>query len=494
MADDKNLTQRSFKAASLVLVFQFAGEFIQLFLGICMARLLCPEDFGVLGMLEIFWAIGRVFVDGGFGLALIRKKEVTEEDYCSVFYYNLFLSLLFCLLMACSASWIAEFYHQPILKKTILVSIWTLPLGASIVIHNKILQRSLRQGLNALISMATIPISGGIAVYLAWKGYGVWALVWQPVISAFCRALLFYRFVKWRPRLIFSFKSLKSLFGFGSKILVTQLLNVIFWNLHSLVIGKFYNASLLGYYSRARNYANYWPKGVQAAIATVLFPAFSKMQDDIPRLKKAFRRSLGMSIFVVVFPSYLLCVLSKPLVELVLTPRWLPCVPYWWMLTCTIVFWPINVLNVQLLQARGRSDLYLLLEVIKKVLLVISIVILAFYGLMAMLWFGLFSSVLGAYLDSYFTGRELGYGLFRQLGDVMIYVVLSLVSCALAWGSYALIYPHAHWIGLIVPTAIGCICYVGMNLLLKTSASAEFIQLVVGRFPRTKRLLGRFIH
>ncbi|MBR2585409.1 MAG: lipopolysaccharide biosynthesis protein [Thermoguttaceae bacterium] len=477
-----------------MMVFQFATEFMQLFLGICLVRLLTPEDYGVLGMLAIFWAISQKFVDGGFGSALVQKKEVTEEDYCSVFYYNLFLSTFFCVVMACSASWIADFFRQPILKKTILVSMWTLPLGAVITIQHKILQRSLRQGLNALITMLTIPPSGGAALYLAWKGYGVWALVWQPVIAAFCRAVLFIYFVRWRPRLIFNFKALKSLFSFGSKILFSELLDAVFLNLNSVVIGKFYNASLLGYYSKANTYANCWPKSVQGAISFVLFPAFSKIQDDIPRLKNALRRSLCMSIFVVVFPSYLLCVLSKPLVELVFTPRWLPCVPYWWMITCTIVFWPIHELNKQLLTSRGRSDLYLLLEGVKKGLTLFSVVILAFYGLMAMLWFGVFASAFGAYLDSYFTAKELGYGLFKQLRDVMIYIVLSLVSCVAAWGSYVLIYPHARWVGLIVPAALGCICYGGLNLLLKTSASIEFVQLLAGWFPPVKKLLGRFVH
>ena len=493
MADDQNLTQRSFKAASWVLIFQFATEFMQLILGICLVRLLTPEDYGVLGMLGVFWAISQKFVDGGFGAALIQKKDVTEEDYCSVFYYNLFLSTFFCLLMAGSASWIADFFHQPILKKTILVSMWTLPLGASITIQHKMLQRSLRQDLNALITMSTIPVSGGAALYLAWKGYGVWALVWQPVIAAFCRSLLFIYFVRWKPRLIFSFQALKSLFGFGSKILLSDLLDAVFLNLNSLVIGKFYNAGLLGYYSKANTYARCWPNSVQSAISTVLFPAFSKMQDDISRLKNAFRRSLGMSIFAVVFPSYLLCALSKPLVELVFTPRWLPCVPYWWLITGTIVFWPIHVLNLQLLTARGRSDLYLLLESVKKGLTLLSVVILVFYGLMAMLWFGIFASALGAYLDSYFTGKELSYGLFKQLRDVIIYIILSIISCAAAWGAYTLIYPYARWVGFIVPAVLGCACYLGLNLFLKTSASIEFVRLVAGRFPLIKRLLGRFI-
>ena len=476
------------------MVFQFATEFMQLFLGICMVRLLSPEDYGVLGMLAIFWAISRKFVDGGFGSALIQKKEVTEEDYCSVFYYNLFLSAFFCLVMAGSASWIADFFNQPILKKTILVSMWILPLGAVITIQHKMLQRSLRQGLNALITMLTILPSGAAALYLAWKGYGVWALVWQPVIVAFCRAVLFIYFVRWRPRLIFSFKALKSLFSFGSKILFSELLDAVFMNLNSVVIGKFYKAELLGYYSKANTYVNCWPNTIQSAISTVLFPAFSKIQDDIPRLKNAFRRSLGMSIFAVVFPSYLLCALSKPLVELVFTPRWLPCVPYWWMITCTIVFWPIHVLNLQLLTSRGRSDLYLLLESIKKGLTLFSVVILAFYGLMAMLWFGVFASAFGAYLDSYFTAKELGYGLFKQLRDVMVYIVLSLISCLAAWGFYALVYPHARWVGFLGAAALGCVCYGGMNLVLKTSASIEFIQLLAGRFPPVKKLLGRLVH
>ncbi|MBQ6619111.1 MAG: lipopolysaccharide biosynthesis protein [Thermoguttaceae bacterium] len=492
MADDQNLAQRSFKAASWVLVFQFATQFIQLFLGICLARLLCPEDYGILGMLAIFWSISQMFIDGGFGSALIQKKEVTEEDYCSVFYYNLLLSFLFCFAMIAAAPWFADFYHQPILRRTIVVSAWTLPIGAVVSIHQKILQRSLRQGLNSFIGLVTLPISGGVALYLAWKGYGVWALVWQPVIAAICRSLLLIFFVRWTPKLIFSFSALKSLFGFGSKMLVSGLLDGIFSNLYSLVIGKCYDARLLGFYSRANSYANLWPHSVQGAIAGVLFPAFAKMQDDLTRLKAAFRRSLCMSIFVVVFPSYLLCTLSRPFIELVLNPRWLPCIPYWWMITSMVIFWPIHVLNLQLLKARGRSDLFLGLEIIKKLLALVSIAILIFFGLMPMLSFGIFSSALCAYLNSFFTGKELGYGLFRQLSDAAIYVILAVISCVLAWGAYVLIYPHSPWLGLIIPAAFGCLCYGGSNLLLKTDASTELIRLLIGRFPFLKKFLGRF--
>lgn len=493
MADDKNLAQRSFKAASWVLVFQFATQFIQLFLGICLARLLCPEDYGILGMLAIFWTISQSFIDGGFGSALIQKKEVTEEDYCSVFYYNLLLSFLFCFAMIAAAPWLADFYHQPILRKTVIVSAWTLPIGAVVSIHHKILQRSLRQGLNSFIGLVTLPISGCVALYLAWKGYGVWALVWQPVVAAIFRSLLLMVFVRWTPKLIFSFSALKSLFGFGSKMLASGLLEGFFSNLNSLVIGKFYDARLLGFYSKAKTYANLWPCSVQGAISGVLFPAFAKMQDDQTRLKAAFRRSLRMSVFVVVFPSYLFCTLSRPFIELILNPRWLPCIPYWWMITCVVIFWPIHVLNVQLLSARGRSDLFLGLEIIKKVLALFSVSVLIFFGLMPMLSFGIFSSALCAYLNSYFTGRDLRYGLFHQLRDVSIYVILAIAACALAWGAYALIYPHSPWLGLIIPAALGCLCYGGSNLLLKTEASTDFIRLVVGRFPFLQKYLGRLV-
>jgi len=491
MSDDKNLAKRSFKAASWVLIFQFASQGIQLLLGICMARLLSPDDYGVLGMLAIFWAVSNVFIQGGFGQALLQRKEITETDLSSVFYYNMFLAFLCCGIMLASAPWIAEFYRQPILRQTIMVSAWALPIGALSSIQRVILGRRLQQGFITASQLAVIPISGGVALYLAWRGYGVWALVWETFVSTACGTIFVCLFVRWIPKLQFSWKALGSLFQFGSKLMIAGLLDAFFANLCNVVIGKFYQAQTLGYYEQARRYSSLWPHSIQGAIAKVLFPAFSKIQDDLPRLKGAFKRSLSASVLAIVFPAFLLCTLSRPFIELLITSKWLPCIPIWWLLTCTIVLWPIHVLNLQLLNARGRSGRFLQLEIIKKCLALVSVAVLIFFGLYPMLVWGIFSSLTSAYLNSYYSGKEIDYGLFRQLRDVAIYAVLAALACFGAWGFYRLLYPYAPWVGFVGGACVGCVLYVALNFRFKTSAFFDLLGIVGGKVSFIKKFLPK---
>jgi len=491
MSDDKNLAKRSFKAASWVFICQFASRGIALLIGVCMTRLLSPEDYGVLGMLGIFWAISEIFIQGGFGTALTQRKEVTEIELSSVFYYNMFLAFLCCGLMLFSASWIADFYNQPILRRTIMVSAWSLPIGALGSVQRVILGRKLKQGLISAASIATLPISGGVAICLAWRGYGVWALVWQSFVSTACGTLFVCLLCRWIPKLQFSFKALASLFQFGSKILAAWLLNAIFGNASSVVIGKFYSANALGYYEKAGGYSSILPVSIQNAISSVLFPAFSKIQDDQPRLRAAFRRALCVSFLVIVFPSFLVCALSRPFIELVLTPKWLPCVPIWQLLTCSICLRPLHELNVQLLEARGKGGCCLKIEIYKKILSSVSIVILIFYGLYPMLVWGIISSLIAAYINSYYASKELNYGLFSQLRDVVVYVIFALISCLGAWGFYRLVYPYAPWVGFVGGACVGSVLYLALNICFKTSALFDLLGIVGGKVPFVKQFLPK---
>ncbi|MDO4585848.1 MAG: oligosaccharide flippase family protein [Planctomycetia bacterium] len=218
------------------------------------------------------------------------------------------------------------------------------------------------------------------------------------------------------------------------------------------------------------------------------FPPFSKIQDDIPRLRDAFKRALCVSVFTIVFPAYLICVLSYPFIELVLTPKWLPCIPYWWLLTCTVVLYPIHVLNLQILNARGRSDLFLWLEILKKCLAVVSIGILYFCGLIPMLIFMIFSSCISAYLNSYNVGKEIEFNLWKQLKSVYLYALLAAASCFVAWGAYRSIYPCSHWTGLIVPAIIGTVCCLLLNHYFRTPAFIDLVGLLGDKFPGVKRI------
>ena len=486
--DDKNIARRSFKAAGGVLIVQFTMQFIQIFLGICMARLLTPEDYGTIGMLSIFWAVGSVFITGGFTPALIQRKEISETDLSSVFYYNVFLSLLFFVLMNLSARRIALFYGQEVLEPMIRVMSWILPIGALSAVQVVLLSRQLKQFFITVSTLVSNLAAGLIAIFLAWCDAGVWALVWQRVIASFLFTVSVFLFVRWVPKLKFSLKALASLFSYGSKLLAIALLDAFVMNFTEMVVGKRETKATLGFYTRSKIYVRLWPFSVQGAIAGVLFPAFSKIQDDIPRLRSAFRRSLALSSFATVFIPLLLCVLCRPIILLLLGEKWLPCIPFWWLITFTVLFFPIQMLNVQLLKAMGRSDLYLLLEIIKKILYAVQIVILIRWGIMPMLWCEIAFSLVCVYMNSYFTGRDLQYGLFAQLRDFSPYALITVPACLFAWELYWIIARVSPWAGLITAAFAGGFVYLALNRVFKTPALDEFVTLAGSKFPVIKKI------
>ena len=487
-ADDENIARRSFKAAGGVMAAQFIMQFIQIFLGICMVRILTPEDYGTIGMISIFWAIGAVFVGGGFGQALIQQKEITETDLCSVFYYNVLISLACCGLMIGFARPIALFYGMPVLERLVRLMAWTLPIKALASVQGVLLARQLKQFLITVGTLISQLIAGLFALYLAWRGKGVWALVWQQVISAVLFTLILFSFVRWVPKLNFSFKALASLFKFGSNLLVVGLLDAFVMNFTNMVVGKCGDAKTLGFYSRTINYVRLWPFSVQGAIAGVLFPAFSKIQDDSPRLLAAYRRALAVSSFAVVFLPLLLCVLCKPIILLVFGEKWLPCIHYWWLITASAIFFPIQMLNVQLLKAVGRSDLYLLLEILKKCLYAVQIAVLIIWGIIPMLICEIAVSLLCVYMNSYFTGRSLHYGVLSQLRDFLLYAVISVPSCVVAWGFYRAASLVSPWAGLIFALFVGTVVYLALNRFFKTAALLDLVQLAEGKFPWIRKL------
>lgn len=488
-ADDKNIAKRSFKAAGMVLIIQFSMQFIQIFLGICMVRLLTPEDYGIIGMLSIFWAVALVFIFGGFSQALIQRKQVSEIDLSSVFYYNVFLSLLFFGIMVGLSPAIAKFYGQPILEPMIKVMAWTLPVGALAAVQKVLLMRQLKQFFITVSTLVSQIIAGLIAIYLAWLGKGVWALVWQRVIAAFLSTIAVFLFVRWVPKLRFSFRALASLFSYGSNLLAISLLYAFVQNFTNMVVGKRETVDTLGYFTRSKFFAQLWPFSVQGAIADVLFPAFSKIQDDPERLRSAFHRSLALSSFVGIFIPLLLCTMCKPIIILVLGEKWLPCIPFWWLITCAYITHPIKVLDVQALKARGHASLYLFLEIIKNLLYGVQITVLIIWGIIPMLIAEIIFSLICVYLNSYFTGRDLRYGLLKQLGDFVPYVAITIPSCLVAWFLYKAITPFSPWTGLLLPVLVACFLYLLLNRVFKTTALCEFVTLTSRRFPWIKKLL-----
>ncbi len=466
----ERLANKTFKSAVPSLILRVLSQGTGLLVGILMVRLLDPKDYGIWGILMVFWAVGMTFTAGGFGSAIIHKKEIDADDLNSVFYYNMFIASLCAVLLFLGAGWLADFYRQPLLKPVTRLVMWAFPLAALGAVQHTLLSRNMRQDLSYLASFIGQISAVPPALYIAWKGYGVWALAWQIVITNGVAAITVFCFCHWLPSLKFSFKALCNLFQYGSNIMFASLIDNIFNNAYNIVIGKVYPIDTLGYFERGRQYSSLWPQSVQWTISNVLFAAFSKIQEDVPRLRNAVMESLKMSVFIIFLPSFLVAALAVPFVSLILSEKWLPIVPYFQALTISFVLFPIFHLNLQILIARGRSGVYLGLIALNNLFIVINILCTVWISVMAMVWGMIVVSFLSLYFNTRYTKRVLGYGLRMQLWDSLPYLIYSLIASGAAYGLYLLLWPVNHWLGLLVPLAAGCVVYLLLNVFCYSPA------------------------
>ncbi|MBR5709364.1 MAG: lipopolysaccharide biosynthesis protein [Thermoguttaceae bacterium] len=466
----ERLDHKTFQSAGPSLIIRVLSQGTALLVGILMVRLLDPKDYGIWGILTVFWSVGLVFTWGGFGSALLQKKDVDRDDLDSVFYYNMFVAGLWAFLLFLGAGWLADFYHQPVLKPVIRLLLWAFPVAALGGVQHTLLGRKMRQDLSNLASFIGQIAAVPPALYIAWKGYGVWALAWQMLIAQGVSTITVFCFCHWLPRLNYSFQALRSLFRFGSNIMFASLIDNIFNNAYNIVIGKVFPIDTLGYFERGRQYSSLWPQSVQWTISSVLFAAFSKIQDDVPRLRNAVVESLKMSVFIVFFPSLLVAALAVPFVSLILSEKWLPLVPYFQVLTLGFVVYPLYHLNLQILKARGRSGVYLGLISLNKLFVVINILCTVWISVMAMVWGMVVVSLISLYFNTRYTKRVLGYGLRMQLWDSLPYLIYSLIASAAAYGLYLLLWPINHWLGLLAPMAAGCLVYLLLNVFFYSPA------------------------
>lgn len=392
---------------------------IQFLIGIMLARLLMPEQFGLIAMLGVFMAIAQTFIDSGFGSALIQKKDASHVDECSVFYFNVFLGFLAAGIMCLCAPWIASFFKAPMLISLTRVLSINLIIGSFGAIHTVLLTKRLDFKISAKIGLISVFFSGIIGVSMAFLGYGVWSLAAQYITGHIIRLILLWYLFPWRPSFTFSLSSLLNLFSFGSKMLLASLINTIFDNLYFVVIGRLFSARDLGYYSRARSTEQLPAHTISSIVGRVTFPVFSSIQDDKPRLKQALRKAI-ITLTLANFPMMIgLALVARPMVMVLLTEKWLPSVPYLQILCMASLIYPLHVINLNILMAQGRSDLFFRLEVIKKAMTVVVIFLTYRWGITVMLYGVFFTSYISYYINSYYSGKLLDYPMMEQIRDFL---------------------------------------------------------------------------
>lgn len=459
---------------------------VEFIVQIILARLLLPEDYGIIALIAFFISLSRTFVQSGFGTALIQKKEVIDEDYSSVFYLTFGTAFVFYCILFVAAPFISAFYNQALITPVLRVLGLTLFFGAINSIQNVIIARNFQFRKLFISSCGAVLFSGAIGIAMAYEGYGVWALVGQQIASIIALCTIMWFTVKWRPRFLFSFTRLKKLFSFGWKLLVSNLIDVTYNNLSVLIIGKLYPTSILGYYTKGQEFPKILVSDINSSIQAVMFPAYAKNQDNIPKVKQIMRRTLITSSFLI-FPAMAgLAAIAEPLVKLLLTEKWLMCVPFLQIFCAVYALWPIHTANLQAINALGHSEIFLKLEILKKFIGLLMLAVTVPIGIYAMALGMVVTGVIGLIINSYPNKMLLDYSFTEQWKDLTPVLILSLIMCGVVYS--ILFLDLSTLVTLFLQIGIGFIVYVGLAGLLKLEPFYYMMNTIKEYLPDRKEL------
>lgn len=406
---------------------RFSVQGIQFLLTIIIARLVSPSDYGLIAMLGIFLAIAQAFIDSGFSNALIQKQDRTNVDFYTVFYFNIIVGFAVYILLYIAAPYIAAFYDEPKLNIITKIVSVNLIISSFSVIQRAILTIELNFKKQATASLIAVMASGGVGVYLAYIGYGVWAIIIQTLLNTTLNTIMLWIVTDWIPKLEFSYKSFRTLFSFGSKLLLSGVLHTIYTNLYNIVIGKGFSSMDLGFYNRAYTIASFPSNNISNIIVRAVYPILCNFQNDNEKLKASFIQYLRMATYIVFPLMIMLCILAKPLVLLLLTDKWLSMVPLLQIMCFAYMWDPIMGINNYVINSKGRSDFYLKAEILKKTVAV-GILIFTIQGGIKMMCYGLILySMCDMYIISRYTYKAINLSQIFQLKSLVPVLLLNLI-------------------------------------------------------------------
>lgn len=457
---------------------RLATQAVQLIIMLFLARMLGPHVFGLIGMLAVFISVSQVFVDSGFSSALIRKTDRTEADFATAFYFNVFVSLLCYFILFISAPYIADFYQQPMLVELTRVLGITVFVNSLSLVQRAKLTVEMDFKTQAKASLTSVAMSSLIAVLLAMNGYGVWALVAQTLTMAACNTVLLNIIHPWLPKRSFSFESFKDLFGFGSKLLVSGLLDTIFKNIYQIVIGKQFSAIEVGQFTQANQLSSIPAMTMTTIIQRVTYPMMSELQHDESKLESAYLLTLRLSA-VVIFPlMFGLAVVAEPLIDLLLGDEWQKAATLVSILSVGFLLYPIHAINLNLLQVKGRSDLFLKLEIIKKIIITLILVITIPLGIKSICLGIIIQSYLSLWLNTYYTGKLTKLSQVKQCKALFPIWGISAICSLLAWGVENQINPSQDFIAVLIIIVTAIISYIVSIRLLQQDLYHRIVSVI----------------
>lgn len=440
------------------------AQFVTFIVSIVLARILMPEDYGQIALITVFTTIMQVFVDSGLGSALIQKKDADDLDFSSVFYFNFAVCLGLYGVMFIAAPFIATFYSDSSLTPIVRVISLTIVISGVKGIQQSYVSRNMLFKRFFYATLGGTIFSAFLGIGLAYMGFGVWAIVVQQLSNTAIDTLILWLTVKWRPKKMFSWERLKGLLSFGWKLLASALLDTVYNNLRSLIIGKLYSSADLAYYNQGRQFPNVVVSNINSSIDSVLLPTMSNAQDDSARVKAMTRRAIKTSTYIMAPLMMGLAFCAEPVVRLVLTDKWLPCVPFLRIFCITYMFYPIHTANLNAIKAMGRSDLFLKLEIIKKIVGMVLLLTTMWFGVMAMAYSLFISTLLSMIINSWPNRRLLNYAYLEQMKDILPGIALAVFMGCCVYMVGLLGMPSAAT--LVVQIPLGAVIYIALSAVL----------------------------
>ena len=450
----------------------FLGQGVTFLVGIILARMLTPAEYGLIGIVLIFTIILSGVVDSGFSNALIRKKNTTDDDYNTMFITNMVMSIVMFLILYFSAPYIAHFFEREELTDLCRVMGLILIIQALSITQTTILTKQIDFKTKTKASLISAISSGVIGISMAYAGFGVWALVGQQISRNAVYTVVLWALVHWWPRFSFSMESFHYMWGFGWKLMVSGLLNNIWNQLYQVVVGKFYSPATLGQYTRSKEYAGIFSQNFTTIIQRVSYPALAEVQDDPKRMVQAYRKVIKTSMFITITCMILLGAISEPLIYCLIGPQWGEAASYLPLICLSMVLYPLHSINLNMLQIQGRSDIFLYLEIIKKIIGVIPLLLGIIVNIYWMLWGVIITGIIAFFLNSYYTGKKLHYSSWMQIKDVSGSFLLSfIISFSIYFMKYL---PFSYWVILPMQIIAGGIMLV---LICEKTKMEEYLEV-----------------
>ena len=463
------------------------AQIVAFVVSIVLARLLAPEVYGTIALVTVFTTILQVFVDSGMANALIQKKNADQIDFSTVFFLNIFVCIVLYIGLFIASPFIASFYEDESLIWVIRILSLTLVISGVKNVQQAYVSRTMQFKRFFFATLGGTLGAAVIGITMAYMGFGVWALVAQQIFNATVDTIILWITVKWRPQLVFSFKRLKGLFSYGWKLLVSALLDTVYTNIRQLIIGKLYTSADLAYYNRGRQFPNLIVTNINTSIDSVLLPTMSRTQDDRTRITEMTRRAIKTSTYIMAPLMMWMAFSAEPIVRLILTDKWIDCVPYLRIFCISFMFYPIHTANLNAIKAMGRSDIFLKLEIIKKIVGMILLVSTMWFGVMVMAYSLLVSSVISQIINSWPNKKLLNYGYLEQLIDILPGIALAVVMgvCVCFIGFI----PMPTIIVLIVQFIVGGVFYITVSKILRLESYiyiAEIIKPYINKHRKGK--------